>query len=612
MMTISETTGSVAIIPSLRQSIHRLWRNLSKRRRRQFLLIGLLMHVGALFDVVSLGAVIPFISAITAPETVFSMPMVRAFAGYFGITRTDQLVLPLTLIFISVILLAGAFRLLVLWGTNRFAYAAGHDLSIKAYQATLCQPYHVHISRNSSEVIGGMGKVDSAHGTLFSVLSMANATLVSLAILTTLMVINPLIAGLTIFGFGFSYASVSWIVRRRLYKNGLRIALELTRRIKFLQEALGGIREVLLNGSQLFYTDVYRRSDWSLRHAASINDFLNGCPGLVVEALGMVMIAILAYVLSLQTGGLGTALPLLGALALGAKRLLPAMQQIYGTWGAILGSQANLNDALDLIEQPLPEDFLLPPPVPLDFKYGIQFVGVFFSYTRNGPWVLNDLNLRISKGARVGLVGITGCGKSTTMDLLMGLLPTTSGCILVDGLPLHGERMRAWQRNIAHVPQSIFLADTTIAENIAFGEPAEAIDMERVRQAARQSQIAEFIESKAEGYNTLIGERGVCISGGQRQRLGIARALYKQAAILVFDEATSALDNSTERDVMDAIEGLGRELTVLIIAHRLSTVIRCDMIVQLDQGKIAAQGTYEHLIAHSPTFRSMAEIAGSL
>jgi len=547
------------------------------------------MVAGAFLDVISLGSVFPFIGVLTAPETVFSMPMVQDIAGFMGITRADQLVLPLTLIFISVALLAGAFRLLVLWTNNRFAYAAGHDLSVLLYQATLYQPYHVHVSRNSSEVIGGVGKVDSTITILFQALTMANAILVSLAIFATLMVIKPLITGLMFLGFCFCYASVAWVTRRRLYKNSRCSALEASRRIKVLQEGLGGIREVLLNGSQLFYVDIYRHSDWSLRHAQGGNTFLAGCPRFVVEALGMVLIAMLAYGLSLQAGGLRPAMPLLAALALGAQRLLPALQQIYIAWAVIRGSQANLNDVLALIEQPLPEEALCAPPAPLDFRYEIQFEDVCFRYTRNGPWVVNDLNLRIAKGARVGFVGITGCGKSTTLDLLMGLLQPTSGRIMVDGLPLRGERLRAWQRTIAHVPQNIFLSDTTLAENIAFGEPPEAIDMERVRQATRQAQIAEFIESSPKGYYTMTGERGIHLSGGQRQRLGIARALYKQARVLVFDEATSALDNTTEREVMDAIEGLGRGLTILIIAHRLSTVSRCGMIVQLDQGKMAVK-----------------------
>jgi ATP-binding cassette subfamily B protein len=257
----------------------------------------------------------------------------------------------------------------------------------------------------------------------------------------------------------------------------------------------------------------------------------------------------------------------------------------------------------------VPADAHLPIPAPLSFGDAIRFESVCFRYGSDGPWVLDGLSLAIPKGARIGFVGTTGSGKSTTLDLLMGLLEPASGQILVDGAPVNGERRRAWQRTIAHVPQSIYLADTTVAENIAFGVPREAIDPERVRQAARQAQIAEFIESRPDGYQAFVGERGIRLSGGQRQRIGIARALYKQATVLVFDEATSALDNATEQAVMDAIENLDRELTILIIAHRLSTVQRCDTIIELEHGRVVAQGSYEQLLERSPSFRRMARAA---
>jgi ABC-type multidrug transport system fused ATPase/permease subunit len=221
--------------------------------------------------------------------------------------------------------------------------------------------------------------------------------------------------------------------------------------------------------------------------------------------------------------------------------------------------------------------------------------------------VLNDLNLVINKGTRVGFVGSTGSGKSTTLDLLMGLLIPTEGELLIDGQPVSGKRLRGWQRSIAHVPQSIYLADTSLAENIAFGVPLDKIDINRVKRAARQAQIADHIESCPEGYQTHVGERGIRLSGGQRQRIGIARALYKQASILVFDEATSALDNITEQSIMDAIGMLNSDLTIVLIAHRLTTVRHCDIIVELEHGKVVAQGTYEQLLEYSPSFRNMAK-----
>jgi ATP-binding cassette subfamily B protein len=251
---------------------------------------------------------------------------------------------------------------------------------------------------------------------------------------------------------------------------------------------------------------------------------------------------------------------------------------------------------LDLLDQPLPEDAYQLAPAPLPFRDTIRFVNVCFRYGADGPWVLDGIDLTIHKGSRVGFVGSTGSGKSTAVDLTMALLQPVKGEILVDGQPISGERRRAWQRTIGHVPQSIFLADSTIAENIAFGVPPEKIDLDRVRQAAEQAQIAAFIEARPEGYGAFVGERGVRLSGGQRQRIGIARALYKQAHVLIFDEATSALDSATEEAVMGAIENLHRDLTIMIIAHRLTTLRQCDTIVRLERGRIVARGSYEDLM----------------
>jgi ABC-type bacteriocin/lantibiotic exporter with double-glycine peptidase domain len=324
----------------------------------------------------------------------------------------------------------------------------------------------------------------------------------------------------------------------------------------------------------------------------------------VMEALGMVLIATFAYALSPQPGGVGAALPILGALALGAQRLLPLLQQLYGNWTFVAGSQAALIDVLDLLEQPLPDDANQPTSAPLEFRDEIHFDNLHFQYGSEGPWVLSGINLTIPKGARIGFVGSTGSGKSTALDLLMSLLEPTQGRILVDGQPISGKHRRAWQRAIAHVPQSIYLADASIAENIAFGVPPDQIDLDRVRQAANQAQIAEFIEGRPEGYSAIVGERGIRLSGGQRQRIGIARALYKQATVLIFDEATSALDSSTEEAVMSAIESLNRDLTILIIAHRITTLRHSDLIVQLERGKIILQGSYEQFVESNPSFQT--------
>jgi ATP-binding cassette subfamily B protein len=396
------------------------------------------------------------------------------------------------------------------------------------------------------------------------------------------------------------------VYRRQVARNSVHIAREDTQVIKALQEGLGGIRDVLLDGTQDVYCDIYRRADNVLRQAHGNNMFIASSPRYVMEAVGMVVIAALAYGLSRQPGGVAGALPVLATLALGAQRLLPTLQQGYAAVTLISGARGSLAQTLELLDQPEPPEALTPAPAPLRFQDSVRFDAVKFRYFDDGPWVLDGLDLVIRKGARVGLVGSTGSGKSTTLDLLMGLLLPTAGQLLVDGVPVGGNRIRAWQRAIAHVPQSIYLADTTLRANIAFGVPPEAIDFDRVRHAARQAQIADFIESRPESYDALVGERGVRLSGGQRQRIGIARALYKQASVLVFDEATSSLDNATEQSVMDAIDGLNRDLTIVLIAHRLTTVRGCDTIIELQRGRVVAQGTYDQLLESSPSFRNMA------
>lgn len=607
-MTPNRQANPADSLPSL---LARLWRRLSPHRRRQFGLLMCLMLASAFAEVVSLGIVLPFLGILTAPHLVLNHPVAAGLAQSWDINSPDQLVLLLTVAFAAAALLAGATRLLYLWASTRLAFATGADLSIEVYRRTLYQPYRVHIARNSSEVISGItNKVDSVvFRVLQPLLQLISSTVLMVAIIAALIAIDMMVASVAAVGFGASYGLITWISRRHLRQNSQRIAYEETQVVKALQEGLGGVRDVLLDGTQPVYCDIYRQADHPLRRAQGGNVFISQSPRYAMEALGMMLIASLAYGLSRQTGGIATALPVLGALALGAQRLLPALQQGYGAWATIVGTHASLGVTLELLDQPLPEEMLHPAPEPLNFERTVRFDAVKFRYTPDGPWVLNGLDLTIAKGTRVGIVGGTGSGKSTTLDLLMGLLVPDNGVVWVDDQPVVGNRVRAWQRTIAHVPQSIYLADATLAENIAFGVPYDAIDHQRVRQAARQAQIADFIESRPQGYNALVGERGVRLSGGQRQRIGIARALYKQASVLVFDEATSALDSTTEQSVMDAIDGLDRGLTILLIAHRLTTVRHCDVIVELEHGRVIAQGTYDQLIACSPTFRSMASAA---
>jgi len=578
----------------------RLWRHISQRRQRQFMLLLGLMFMSVFAEMISLGAVLPFLAVLIAPDRLFSQPFVADLAHAWGITSADQLVLPLTILLVVAALVAGGVRLLLLWVSTRLAFATGVDLSLEVFRRTLYQPYRAHVTLNSSEVISGVNKASVVtFGLLLPGLLMISSFVLMVGIILTLFAIDGKVLIVAIVSFGTSYGIVTWLSYRQVQREGQHVATEQIRALKALQEGLGGIRDILLDGTQMFFSEIYRKSEHVLKVAQGNIIFIGGSPRFAMEAIGLALIAAFAYYLSRQSDGVVASLPVLGVFTLGAQRLLPLLQQSYASWVSIVGVHASLVDLLEFLDQPLPPHIHQPEPAPLLFHDAIRFDNVRFRYNSDGPWVLDGINFSIPKGARVGFVGRTGSGKSTVLDLLMGLLEPSEGQILVDGQPISGNRLRAWQRSIAHVPQSIYLSDTTLAENIAFGVPPDTIDLDRVQQVARQAHISDFIESSPEGYQAYVGERGIRLSGGQRQRIGIARALYKKASVLVFDEATSALDSATEQSVMEAIEGLSSDLTILLIAHRLTTVRRCDTIVELKDGRVV-QDTYEQLIERSP------------
>jgi ABC-type multidrug transport system fused ATPase/permease subunit len=587
-----------------------LWRHFSRERQRQFFLLVGLMLVSAFAEVLSLGAVLPFIGVLLAPESVLSAPFISSLAQIWGIHSAEQLILPFTLAFVFLALAGGVIRMFVIWACTRLAHAGGADIGIEIYRRTLYQPFQVHVARNSSAIVSAMTtKVNRiVYDLLLPMLVLGSSIVLILAITATLIVINPFVALVVTGGFGFCYALISFLTRSRLRYNSLRVASEENKVVKALHEGLGGIRDVLLDGAQSVYCNIYRSAELGLCRAKANISFISSCPRYIMEAIGMVLIALLAYSLSLQSGGVAEALPVLAALALGAQRLLPAIQQGYNSWATIASCEVSLIEILALLEQPLPERDFSEPVKSMPFKNSIRFDSVDFRYSSSGPLIIEGLNLAILRGSRVGFVGITGSGKSTTLDLLMGLLVPTKGRVIVDDQPIIGSKIVEWQKNIAHVPQSIYLSDATISENIAFGVPPKFINIERVKLAARQAHIAEFIEAGPYGYNALVGERGIRLSGGQRQRIGIARALYKQASVLVFDEATSALDNTTEQSVMSAIDSLSSNLTILIIAHRITTLKSCDVIFELERGRIIAQGTYADLLESSIGFSRIASL----
>jgi len=584
---------------NIKNSTYRfLWHHLSKRRQKQFYLLLILMMIASLFEVVSIGAIIPFLGVLTAPEQVYQHQMTQPVIQLLQLTSPSQLLFPLTVVFISSALLAGIIRLFLLYVMTKMVHATGADLSVNIYRRTLYQNYTTHIARNSSEVINGIiTKTNGVVGGVIEpILVMLSSIVLIIAIMIALLSIDIVIALISLFIFGLLYWCVIIYTRKTLQENSQCIAEQSTQMVKSLQEGLGGVRDVLIDGTQEFYCKLYRNADISLRKASATNAFIGGSPRFVMEAVGMAVIASLAYTISLRENGIVTVIPVIGALALGAQRLLPALQQAYRAYSQIKGSYSSFIDVLNLLEQPLPEYADQPQPKPIYFVKEIKLNNLNFRYTEDSPWILKNVNLSLKKGSRIGFIGVTGSGKSTLIDIVMGLLPPTEGVLIIDNQTINSRNRRAWQAHIAHVPQNIYLSDSTIEENIAFGIAKELIDHQRVKKAAQQAQIAELIEQWKDGYQTFVGERGIRLSGGQRQRIGIARALYKQANILIFDEATSALDNETEQAVMDAIDDLGEEITILIIAHRLTTLKGCDKIIKLEKDYAIRIGSYEEVI----------------
>jgi len=561
----------------------KLWKQIEKRRKKQSIFVLILMFVASIFEVISIAAIIPFLGALTAPEQLYQHHLMSPLVEYFKLSAASQLILPLTFIFILAVIMAGIIRLTLLFVMTRFSFATGADISINIYNRTLYQDYLTHIERNSSEVIDGIiSKTNIVIGGIVGpILVLISSSIMLIAIMSTLFLVDSKVAIISSVGFGLMYLIVILFTRSRLKENSRRIAKESTSMIKSLQEGLGGIRDVLISGSQNFYSELYVKSNFPHRIASGNNQFIEGCPRFIVEAVGMSLIAILAYSLTQRDSGILNALPVLGALALGAQRLLPAIQSAYGAYTQIKGSSSSFEDVIKLLDQPLPSFAGHPPEKPMLFEKQIELQNLSFYYLKDLPWVFKNVSLKITKGSRVGFIGQTGCGKSTLLDIIMGLIESSEGKIMIDNRAIDDSNRRSWQSNIAHVPQHVYLSDSSVLDNIAFGISKNEINHEQVKLAAKQAQISEMIENWKDGYNTFVGEQGVKLSGGQRQRIGIARALYRNASVLIFDEATSALDSTTEEAVMESIDSLDKDLTILIIAHRLTTLKKCDYIVEV-------------------------------
>ena len=547
----------------------------------------MLTLLGSAAEIISLGSVVPFLAALTAPDRIMENAIAKRVAGVIGILAPLDLVMPLATLFVIAALLSGALRVALLWANIRFANGLGCDLSIKLYRNILYRSYQFHLEFNSSDLLALQSqKIGATAISIQSVFNLLTALTLSVAIISALLFVDVLVAAITSILLSGFYIFFAVKTRRFVSHNGEILVRESVAVLKALQESLGGIRDVILGNCQEMFVGILANGVRITSKIQAENYILGSIPRFVLEPVALLILVVISVSLVFSGRNMIDIFPILGVLVFGAQRLLPVLQQCFQMVTVISANTAAVQHTIEVLDHPLPDAAFMPVPLPLELKSDICLRGVSFGYGREKALVLDGVDLYLPKGVRAGFVGKTGGGKTTALDLIMGLLVPLSGSVSVDGTEIANEHRRAWQRSIAHVPQNIFLSDVSLAENIAFGVERSAIQLALVREAAQGAQLSEFIESLPMQYWTVTGERGVRLSGGQRQRVGIARALYRRASVLVLDEATSALDNATEQAVMDSIGLLSRDLTILIIAHRVTTVQACDVIYEVTDGKI--------------------------
>jgi ABC-type multidrug transport system fused ATPase/permease subunit len=580
--------------------IRKLLDLLTPAERRRALLVLFSSLVMALLETAGVASIMPFLAVLGNPVLIQENMVLSALYEGFGFATEESFLLALGAGAFFLVVMGAAARIVARYAIIRFTEMRRHTIGARLLETYLRQPYAYFLNRHTSDLAKSiLSEVDQVIENGFSAAFMIAAyALVVVTIIALLVIVDPLVAAVVGPAVIVIYASLLFAVAKSAGRGGQERAAANQERFTAAAEALGGIKDIKLLGREAAYLSRFRQPSALHARRRTTNFVLSELPRHVIEAAAFGGILALALFLLATREGLGEVLPLLGIYAFAGYKLLPAAQSIYGGlirlrfgMAAITSLQADLEQGQCLAE------IRRAPAEPMPVRQSIALRDVSFTYPKANRPALMGINIEIAVGTTVGIVGGTGAGKTTAVDLLLGLLEPSKGHLEVDGAVITHESLRQWQAALGYVPQSIFLADTSVTENIALGILPQRIDHEAVRRAARQAQLHEFITTEMpEGYATAVGERGVRLSGGQRQRIGIARALYHDPAVLVFDEATSALDNATEAAVLEAVQALHGHKTIIMIAHRLSTVASCDCIYVLKQGRLDASGEYRKLM----------------
>lgn len=583
----------------INKPLFKIWSIISLEKKIKIGFLYVLILFASLAEVVSIGSVVPFIGVLTNPDIIYQNEYFSKIITIYKITNQIDLIKYITIVFVSATIFAAGIRILLLIFQTKLSHLIGLDIGSIIFEKALHQPYQFHLSNNSGNLVGTISNKVSqiVMGVILpSIIMLGSITLV-LGIVSFLIFINPILTIITIIGFSIAYALIIFASRKKLESNSIIINKNTNNIVRIIQEAIGGIRDIIIDGTQRTYVNLFKKNDFELRKSLSNNQVIGQSPRYLIEAIAMILIATFAYYISQeQNDGLNKSLPMLATLAIGGQRILPMIQQIFAAWSAIKGATALIDDIITLHELPLTNFSAKKDRIKFNFNNNIELHGISFSYPNSKDNAVKNVNLKIKKGSWIGIIGKSGSGKSTLLDIIMGLLSPSEGELKVDGQPINLHTTRIWQNKIAHIPQNIFISDTSVEENIAFGQNKNDIDQTRLLKAAQIANLMEVVEKLPNRFKTILGERGARLSGGQRQRIGIARALYKNATLLILDEATSALDTETESQIMKGLQTLSRDITVIIVAHRVSTLNKCDFVIKLNNGNITDTSSYDKLV----------------
>ena len=569
-------------------------------RRKAYLLI-IIIFIMAILDMIGIASILPFIAILSDTnliETNFYLNKLYQISSVFGINSKEKFLFAFGILILSLVIMSLFFKAITIYAQEKFLQMQEHNISKRLIEGYLHQPYSWFLNRNSSE----LGKdILSEVGTVVTngirtLIELISKGIVSILLITLLLIVDFKLAITTGFTLGISYILIFLLIRKLINRTGQNRFINNQLRFSKVSEVFGAIKEVKLRSLENVYINKFSKPSKNYSNSIATSLAVSQLPRLLLEAIAFVGIMLILLYLISNKGSFNEALPIISLYVFAGYRLMPAMQQIYSSVTQISFVRPSLDNLYSEFKN-LKSSNKSESIKNLFFNHQISLKNICYSYPKTSKLVIKDITLTIPAQKTIGLIGTTGSGKTTIIDIILGLLEPVKGTLEVDNKIITKNSLKSWQKLIGYVPQHIYLLDDTIASNIAFGEEIENINLDKVSSAAKIANLHQFVSDELpKKYQTTVGERGVRLSGGQRQRIGIARALYHNPKVLILDEATSSLDNETEKAVMDAVHNLAKDITIILIAHRLNTVKNCDIIFKIDKGKIIEKGTYKKII----------------